>query len=264
MKMLLHPNTVKINSASLRTLMLLIASYFVCAPSHALEFFCATGSDERFIRMELPGQEHLCEVTVTNKAEERSVMWYADNDSMFCSAKAYELRDKYVDQWKFECANWPDTDGIDKLSQRQRSILDEQLKKLTEMGKAAQTPFQVTAVKTAASTAISDEPGVLALQFFITSESNPTTSDLTYLIVDDGTEWRITSTIDGLANLVDQSDEYKISTALVSSISDTGALEIMTSVVAASDDAPCQGSQVIHASEDGEVITQTPHRYVCG
>jgi len=94
------------------------------ATSLSQEFECAAGEDRRFIRLELPGEEHLCEVSVTKRDQSRQVMWYANNETLFCSAKIYELRGKYENQWGFTCTEWLDTGGIDRLSERHRSILD--------------------------------------------------------------------------------------------------------------------------------------------
>jgi len=71
---------------------LFIASIIFTQPLFALEFECTSGGDKRFIRMELPGIDHLCEVSVTYTNAERKVMWYANHDSAFCSEKTDELR----------------------------------------------------------------------------------------------------------------------------------------------------------------------------
>lgn len=233
------------------------------APAYGLEFFCAVKGDERFIRLELPGEEHLCEVSVTNRANERRVMWYADNDSQFCSAKAYELRDKYVAKWNFSCSNWPDTDGIDKLNARQRKILDSEIKSLIARGASGTDKFRVSGVKAASSADLNQETSAMALQFFLAFDNNEKHRDLTYVIIDNGKEWEVLSEIDQLANHIDKSNRYRVSDAIISSITDAGAIEITTSVIA-SDNSTCQGNQVLHTQQNGTLAARTPHRYVCG
>lgn len=251
-----------------RILPLIHAVVFSClmlsaSTATALEFFCEVTGDERFIRVELPGQIHLCEVTVTNRVNERRVMWYANNDSLFCSAKAYELRDKYIDQWGFECSNWPDTDGIDDLSARQRNILDQQLKALISEGRNSVEPFTVVGVKAAASSLVNNTAGAIAFQFFLSDNTNDALTDRTYVILDDTEQWRVLTQLDKLATLVDKSADYQVSTAIVASISEAGAIEIATSVKPTKNKANCQGSQVLLMLQNGDVKTRTPHRYVC-
>jgi len=57
------------------------------APASATEFECSSDQETRLIRVDYPGFEHLCEVSVTKEDESREVKWYADSDSSFCSVK---------------------------------------------------------------------------------------------------------------------------------------------------------------------------------
>ncbi len=112
--------------------------------SYALEFQCELNGDVRQLSVLIPGEQHLCEVRVDYESTGvHKVMWHADNDSLFCSAKAYALIGKYETQWGFSCAKWPDRDGVDELSATQRSILDLQLKKRMTFGERAQDPDSV-------------------------------------------------------------------------------------------------------------------------
>jgi len=221
----------------------------------ALEFNCKVVGDERFLRVEIPGQQHLCEVSVTNLSGERRVMWYANQDTQFCTSKAYELRDKYISQWQFVCETWPDLDGIDLLSRRHRVILDTELKRMIEEGKASNPPFTIESVRATASDDTNGAASTLALQYFLS------TGDVTQVIVDDGQAWTVTANINELAQQV--KSDVKITAALVESISDTGALQIMTVVDNNTANNNCFGSQVLIAENAGQLAARTPHRYVC-
>lgn len=264
---------------------------------HALEFKCEVPGDQRFLRVELPGFAHLCEVTVTNQLGERRVLWYANHDSLYCSAKAYELRDKYEEQWKFSCANWPDRDGIDQLSARHRSILDTQLLSLNTRGASAKKPYGVTAVKAAASTAVNEKAGTLALQFFLaplktadaTSQNKqavtPSTDvdsnaeniyqttetrllasdrDLTLVFSDSGKSWKLLASIPHLASHIQTNSDIIVKTAFINKINDAGALDISTVIATpSSDSSSCYGQQVLHTHENGDITARTPHRFIC-
>jgi len=155
-------------SATINSIIFLILFAFAL-PSLALEYECNAGSEKRFIRMELPGKKHLCEVSVTYASQERSVKWYADKDSMFCSDKTNELQKKYETEWNFQCEQWPDHDGVEQLSKRQRIILDTELKSLIADGQNVPTPFLVEGLKAAASptTSIENDAELLVVQFFL-------------------------------------------------------------------------------------------------
>ncbi len=223
--------------------------------AYALEFECQAPGDTRYLRVDIPGEERLCEVSVKYQLTgERRVMWYAENDTLFCSAKAYELREKYENLWNFKCSNWPDTDGIDKLSPSHRAILDVQLKSLITQGRQSAEPFEVSAVKATASTPLDQQPGTLALQFFLT------TGDVTQIIVSDGLSWEVFATIDNLAEKI--TGDANVTTALIENISDSGALEISTTVADGATNA-CYGNQVLMVQPDSNVSVRTVHRYIC-
>jgi hypothetical protein len=221
----------------------------------ALEFQCEVSGDTRYLRVEIPGEESLCEVSVNYRnTGERRVMWYAENDTLFCSAKIHALRNKYEQEWNFRCKQWPDLDGIDQLSPSNRKILDTQLKLLIEEGKMSNPGFSVNRVKAVASNLFDKQPGTLALQFFLSS------GDVTQVITRDGTSWKMFSSIDNMASHI--SSDLPIRTALISAISDSGTLEVETTL--ASDLAQnCYGQQVFGTSTDDELKPQTQHRYIC-
>lgn len=223
---------------------------------HALEFQCELPGDVRYIRVDIPGKEKLCEVSVKYEYNgENKVLWHAQNDTSFCTARAYELRDKYINSWDYKCTNWPDRDGIDKLSPSQRTILDQQLKSLIERGRSGDTPYRVTAVKALASSTQENTQSLLAFQYFMDNKT-----DYTEVIVDDGDSWKLMASIDNLAAQIES--DAPLGSALIHAINDTGSLEIHTTVK----DGPqheCIGSQVLRVTPDGDVTAKTSHIYVC-
>ncbi len=251
-----------------RSVILLLASVFA-QPLYALEFECSAGSDKRFIRLELPGIEHLCEVTVTYTNDERKVMWYADHDSNFCTEKTNELTNKYENKWGFTCEQWPDHDGVDKLNARQRTILDAELKALIAQGQSTNSPpFLVEGLKAAASPNGANGNNLLVIQFFLHEPNTGSTKDVTHVIHDDGVSWNTLSKIDTLAKYIDENEGYIVNSALISSVTDNGAMKIITVLDEAAStgsqpSAGCYGNQTLATQSDGKIIARTPHRYVC-
>lgn len=250
---------------------LLLVTLVIAGPLHALEFECSSGTDSRFIRQELPGITHLCEVTVTNINDERRVMWYANHDTAFCSEKTIELKDKYEKEWGFQCEQWPDHDGVDQLSDRHRTILDAELKFIIEQGQNQSTPYVVEGLKAAASPE-TDSPGnsetnTLVVQFFLHVPENDTTQDVTHIIRDDGVSWNTLTKIDTLANYIDAKEGYVVNSALISNVTDNGAMEVITVIdtkdSSVSNQSDCYGNQTLAAQNNGELIARTPHRFVC-
>ena len=234
--------------------------------ANAQEFECSVPGDKRFIRLELPGQEHLCEVSVTYQDQTRRVMWYANNETMFCSAKIYELRGKYEEEWGFGCTQWLDTDGIDKLSERHRAILDQELKILINAGLSAEPPYRVSGVKAVASNPLNLAEGTLALQYFIVDQGENQPRDITHVLYDDGTEWESVAQLDSLSNYIDSAtDDEAVTSALVSEITDAGVLSVNTTVNdPQTEDAAafCQGRQTLLV-QDGAAAPSSPHQVLC-
>ncbi|MFK7854174.1 MAG: hypothetical protein AB8B79_08685 [Granulosicoccus sp.] len=251
-----HTAPTSIFRITLSTLLGAIAATLLSIPAaNALEFQCQVPGDVRYIRVEIPGENHLCEVSVNYEyTGESKVMWHAQNDSLFCSARAYELRDKYEKNWDFACTKWPDRDGVDKLSASQRAILDSQLKALIEQGKESTPAFTVKAVKAVASTPLDNQAGTLALQYFLS------TGDLTQIIIDESSSWEVFATIENLATHLDS--DSPVSSALIDSISDSGALAIRTQL-SNSSEMYCHGNQVLMVKSDNQLTPRTAHRYIC-
>ncbi len=239
-----------LTTAGLASYLLLISPF-----ATALEFRCEASGDIRYLRVDIPGKQHLCEVSVKYEyTGEHRVIWNAQNDSLFCSARAYELRDKYEDKWNFNCTTWPDRDGIDKLSASQRSILDKQLISLIKQGQDATPRFTVNAVKAVASTPLDNSAGTLALQFFLSG------GDLTQIIVDNTRSWNVFATFEDLAAHIDS--ESPPATALVDAITDGGALSINTTMDDGNDQR-CHGNQVLLVKPDNQLSPRSAHRTVC-
>jgi len=237
------------------TTFFITATLLLSTPSHALEFQCEIEGETRYLRLEIPGEQRLCEVSVNYKnTGERRVMWYADKDSLFCSAKIYALRDKYENQWKFNCVQWPDLDGIDQLSPSNRKILDAQLKQLINDGRSSSPQYRVEAVKAVASNLFDKQPGTLALQFFLS------TGDVTQIIMNDGNDWNVLTTIEDLAAQINS--DTPVTAAFVQSITDTGALEISTTI-ASEDTQHCFGNQVLAPGAENTLEARTSHEYIC-
>lgn len=241
------------------------------SPLHALEFECKSGEYNRFIRQELPGITHLCEVTVTDVKNERRVMWYANHDTLFCSKKTLELKTKYEQEWGFQCDQWPDHDGVDQLSTRQRTILDAELKQLIERGERQDIPFVVEGLKAAASQSNTtnnndSDLNTLVVQFFLHEPETGNTNDVTHVIRDDGLLWNTHSKIDSLATHIEPNGEYTVDSALIANVTDTGALEVITTLIAESNvdaDQGCYGNQTLAAQNNGQLVARTPHRFIC-
>lgn len=228
----------------------------------ALEFECTIDNDQRFIRLEMPGEEHLCEVSVTLRDGQRDVKWYANNESAFCTTKTKELKGKYEELWGFNCSEWPDTDGIDALSKRHRTILDAELKKQIALGQKSNPGFVVRAVKATASSDSPDVPSMLALQFF-SSNGTSHLDDVTHIIHDNGISWSTQATVKTLASYIPDDTEYQVNSALISTIDSSGTLEISTMVSDNNFQSDCYGAQTFSSSADGSLVARTPHRFVC-
>ncbi len=226
------------------------------APAVAIEFECEIPGDTRYLKVEIPGEQHLCEVSVTYaQTGVREVKWYANNDTLFCSARVYDLYKKYEEAWNYTCTTWPDRDGIDKLSQSQRRILDQRLKALMAQAQSSTPAFTITGVKAVASTPLDNQKGKLALQFFTDR------GDFTEIVDDENSEWTVLTTIDDMASWV--SSETSISSALVHAITDAGTLEVHTRLTG-EDDSDCFGTQILTPmGSSGVIKARTPHRFIC-
>ncbi len=235
-----------------------LACFILTAPgvASALEFQCEIPNDTRYLKVEIPGENYLCEVSVTyEQSGVREVKWYARNDTLFCSAQAYNLRDKYTDRWNYTCTTWPDRDGIDQLSPTQRLILDQRLKVLIAEGERATPAYKITGIRATASTPLDKQPGKLALQFFTDN------GDFTEIIDDQSESWTISTTIEAMASQIEE--QLVIDSALVHTVSEDGSLEIHTRLEG-TNSADCYGTQTLTpVGSEGALKPRTPHRYIC-
>ena len=228
---------------------------------HALEFQCETPGVTRNLSVDIPGNEHLCEVAVIDaQTGIRDVTWYADNDTLFCSARAYEMRDNYEQLWNYTCSKWPDLNGIDVLSPSQRLILDQRLKALIAQGREAQPPYTITGLRAVASTPLDKQAGKLAFQFF-KSEAGGVESDFTELIDDEVQSWRVSATIDSLITQVD--DVTSGGSVLINGIDVDGELRVHSTFTNV-EGSLCYGSQTLKSTDNsGTVAISKPHRFLC-
>jgi len=239
----------------------LISALFI-QPTFALEYECKAGNEQRFIRFEMPGEEHLCEVSVTQKSGLREVKWYANSESEFCSEKTNELKGKYEELWGFTCSEWPDTNGIHSLSKRHRTILDGELKKQIALGKSSTPSFNITGVKTSASNNDSEKKSILALQYFISVNDKPV-EDVTHFIHDNGVTWFTQSQIKALTSYIPSQADYQVNSALISAIDNEGTVEVSTMVSDNKTKQNCYGAQTFLNNVDGSLVPRSPHRFVC-
>jgi hypothetical protein len=230
--------------------------------AQALEYECTAAEEQRFIRLEIPGVEHLCEVSVTLKNGDRDVKWYANNDSSFCTEKTQDLKNKYEELWGFSCLKWPDIDGVDSLNKRQRVILDAELKKQITLGKNSIPSYQIKAIKTTASKSDANQRSIIAVQFF-KSSNGVSDGDITYVIRDDGLAWFTEHRLQSLSSYVVDDEEHAVNSAMISTISNDGNIEISTLVSSSDEEAACYGSQTFSTATGIGLAPRTPHRFVC-
>lgn len=250
------------NLAKITGVATLLAIYSLFNVLQALEYECTAPGEQRFIRQEIPGENNLCEVSVTLKNGERDVKWYANNDSTFCTEKTLNLKNKYENQWGFSCEKWPDTDGVDSLNKQQRVILDTELKKMIALGDTSNPPFKVKAVKATASASSTRQPSTLALQFF-KSIDGVLIDDITYVIRDKGVNWYTEHRLQSLSSYIPSDAEHTVNSAFISTINDSGTIEVSTLVSKSDTQTACYGSQIFSTSNDGDLSPRTPHRFVC-
>jgi len=217
---------------------------------------CELPNDRRQLRVELPGDDHLCEVSVTYQSGERRVLWYADNDSLFCTEKLDELERKYTRDWGFTCGPWPSSDGIDALPPKHRRALDLAL--LERLG-GSSAPEDVRV----ASTSLGDEGTLIAVQWLAERADGLTVyRDVT--TESQAADWQPLADFDDLtASLPSEDAEIAIERALLTGIDETGTLAVTTVVDAVEQDRICRGRQRLALDPQGTLVARTPHRHVC-
>lgn len=272
------------------TILALILSAAAVATVHASEFQCKSGQDHRFIRIDYPGRDHLCEVSVTKRDNTRDVKWWADFDSTFCSDKIVELVGKYQNLWGYSCEEWPSVDGIEKLSLRHRKLLDDVVKQTLQQATNDSPPYAILGTRALAGEMLAESTAqtlnLLAIQFFMTrvgaqterdldgegSGDNPATDLLSpvnrmLIIEDDGESHRTLTSLPELKDHIQVDKEgYSLDSVVIDTMYSSGEFDVSTLVSAPGDHpeaAPsCYGQQRFKATDDG-VQSVDKHRFVC-
>lgn len=289
---IIKPLTAKAPAFSLA---LVAIALMAAQPVLATEYECRSSQETRHIRVDYPGFDHLCEVSVTKEDESRDVKWYADSDSSFCSDKIVELVKKHEDLWGFSCEEWPDYDGIDDLSPRQRKFLDDLVKSTRTTNR---DDNQYTLLGTRALVGpLSNEDAeksadLLAVQLFMgrvpsastTSQGDttvdqaaspalaaalvaPAMSNRILLIRDDGQNYNTLATQDNLNELIEINKAgYSLDSAMIDQIYPNGEVEVTTLVSAPGDDISslpsCYGRQRFKSADDG-LLAINEHQFFC-
>lgn len=258
---------------------LALCAAFGASGASALGFDCAMSGDRRHLQLELPGEQHLCEVSVTRRADaERQVVWYADNDTVYCSERLDELAATYRAERGFDCVRWPDPSGVDALDGTARAALDAELRALRDALRSRGDGARLTGVRVLARDGDADgkarPAGASAdlRQFFV---RDPDGSVRTLLRFTDDTG-RTVSTDDLAASLSHGAE--RIDGVWVDSLDEAETtLHVVTSgrppPTPGAPDAPdtpdagasvtCRGAQTLSIAADGTLVPATPHRYGC-
>ncbi len=238
------------------------------AGADAQELDCSIAGDRRHVRLELPGRDHLCEVSVTyGGSGERRVVWYAENDTVFCSERLEDLIGKYESEWGFECDRWPDASGVSGLDRITRTRLDDELRATLDGLARGDADARITGVRVVArdpgaSAAPAPDARAYAVQFFVREGDGASRTELRLL---EDSAARLVSD-DLAANL--STGAERIDSAWVESWQADGGLVVATAVrpprSASAPDEPCRGNQTLRPAADGTLVPGTPHRYACG
>jgi len=287
------------SSTSLPSVLLKIAAvttaFLVAPPTLATEYECRSNQETRLIRVDYPGFDHLCEVSVTKEDQSREVKWYADSNSSFCSVKIVDLVEKYQDLWGFSCEEWPDYDGIEELSVRQRKFLDDLVRssRTTNNDNAQYTLLGTRAlVGPLTNDDAENSADLLAVQLFmgrVPSGSNsnpdqtsgdgaespalaaalvaPAMANRILLIEDNGQSYNTLATQDNLNELIEiDRAGYSLDSAMIDQIHPNGEVEVTTLVSAPGDDSSalpsCYGSQRFTSADEG-LLAISEHEFVC-
>lgn len=282
-----------LTSASSALLVLFLCLYF---PAHATEYECRAGQQIRQIRMDYPGYEHLCEVSVTKRDQLREVRWYANSVSTFCSEKIDELVAKHQSEWGFSCERLPDHDGLDNLTTRQRQFLDSLVRqnRFVEAQEHELVLLGTRAlVEQSEPTIASAEGSLLAVQLFMARTGTQTTTlpeqdngqqseadaaaTVSYssnslanrlvLVEDNGETYDTVATLEDLNQLI-RIDEngYSLDSAMIDNLDPNGNFEVSTLVAAPGDNPDnlpsCYGLQRFEKTTGG-IQPVGKHEFVC-
>ncbi len=265
-------------------------------PVWSTEFECRAGEQIRQIRLDYPGYEHLCEVSVTKRNQPREVRWYANSVSTFCSEKIDELVAKHQNQWGFKCEQLPDHNGIDKLTVRQRQILDTLVRqnRYVESSNNALVLLGARALVEQSALTTASATSILAVQLFMSRTSTQTLtldgqsasvqsdSELAeaqpsfspgnlanrlVLLEDNGESYDTVATLEDLNQLI-QIDEngYSLDSVLIDKLHPNGNIDVTTLVAAPGDNSEnfpsCFGQQRFVRTSGG-IQPEGKHEFIC-
>ena len=241
--------------------MLILCIGNISAPASSADFTCAIPGDERHLRLDIPGEEHLCEVSVTPKNGQRKVLWYANSNTVFCSEKTTELVTKYQQQWGFQCSSWPVEDDFTLLDLAQRRRLDLSLR-----DRRSRSDNDLTGLRVIMGPAHLDGSALIAVQWL----ADDGRDDALNLFIDSGSRndvanWETAASVQPLVSAIDTSGAI-VRRALIDRIDASGAVVLSTVIESAEqpEDAPsCRGEQRFTINPDGTLNALTPHRYSC-
>ena len=231
------------------------------------EYECVLNNEVRYIRMDYPGVDNLCEVSVTTQDNQRDVKWYANNESTFCSEKLVELAGKHQNQWGFACTQWPDRNQLSDLNTRQRAIVDNLVKNVANEGQSAASPFTLSGVRALAQQTNTPSASAqkMIVQLFM-DDGQDRLSNRAYFIEDNVTAYDTTLVLSDLHRLVDTDGEnLSVRSAIVDSFAADGELSITTTLRSpnSSGKADCIGEQRFSLSANNSLAPANEHRYLC-
>lgn len=270
--------------------------FLLSAELFASEYECHSGQQTRHIRIDYPGYDHLCEVSVTRPGQPREVKWYANSDSTFCSKKIIELVGKHQNQWGFSCEQQPDHGGINKLNLRQRKFLDNLVRQNRTIDNN-DTEFILLGtralIEPSTTTNNSSVADLLAIQLFMarlgstepqasaatgtgatisnnqndTQDNTTTLANRVILYADDGEKYDTLATLDNLNNVIEIEEQgYYLDSVLIDTLHPNGDLDVST-LIAAPDDDPnalpsCYGTQRFQRTAAG-LLAVAQHQFTC-
>ncbi len=274
-----------------------LCTLIISLPAFSTEFECRAGQQVRQIRLDYPGYEHLCEVSVTKRNQQREVRWYANSVSTFCSEKISELVAKHQNEWGFSCEQLPDHNGIEKLTVRQRQILDTLVRQNRYVESRNNDLVLLgtrTLVEPSTTTVTSTSNSLLAVQLFMSKTLPQTTQPNTdpiqqenvvelaaangpfsadnfanrlVLLEDNGESYDTVATLEDLNQLI-QIDEngYSLDSVLIDKLHPNGNFDVSTLVAAPGDDPEnlpsCYGQQRFVRTSGG-IQPEGRHVFVC-
>lgn len=231
--------------------------------SNAVEFSCSVAGDARHLRLDIPGEQYLCEVSVTPEGGERKVLWYANNGTLFCSEKADALITKYQEVWGFTCDAWPHDDDLEQLSEAQRRRLDQDLRQWH-----ASEDNNFAAIRVITGPVDTDGQSLIAIQ----RVTEGSAADSVSVYIDSGVvderevaQWQRIAQVDDLLAVIDPLDAI-VTRSIINRIGPAGGLTVST-VIQGNTDAnatpTCRGQQNFAVDEKGGLSALAPHRYSC-